>query len=107
MAYDQTPPFGGPHDSTWANCTGTVYADAIRTENAVHSLEHGAIWITYNPDLVDQDQIDSLAARVNGKSYMLMSPYLARAAPSRSSRGAIASRSTTPTTSASTSSSPR
>ncbi|NKS19580.1 DUF3105 domain-containing protein [Rhodococcus hoagii] len=37
VAYDQTPPFGGPHDSVWATCTGTVYADPIRTENAVHS----------------------------------------------------------------------
>lgn len=81
VAYDQTPPFGGPHDATWANCTGTVYADPIRTENAVHSLEHGAIWITYNPDLVDQDQIDSLAGRVNGKSYMLMSPYPGQSSP--------------------------
>lgn len=81
VAYDQTPPFGGPHDATWANCTGTVYPTAIRTENAVHSLEHGAVWITYNPDLVDQDQIESLAARVDGKTYMLMSPFPGQESP--------------------------
>ncbi|MGC0363177.1 hypothetical protein ABH922_001161 [Rhodococcus sp. 27YEA15] len=81
VAYDQSPPFGGPHDATWANCTGTVYSVGIRTENAVHSLEHGAIWITYNPDSIDQSQIDSLAQRVNGKSYMLMSPYPGLSSP--------------------------
>ncbi|NMM86070.1 hypothetical protein B2J88_17125 [Rhodococcus sp. SRB_17] len=82
VAYDQSPPFGGPHDATWANCTGTVYASAIRTENAVHSLEHGAIWISYNPDSVDQSQIDSLAKRVeNSKGYMLMSPYPGQSSP--------------------------
>ncbi len=75
VAYDQTPPFGGPHDATWATCTGIVYPDAIRTENAVHSLEHGAIWITYNPDTLSVDDRQVLADRVDGKTYMLMSPY--------------------------------
>ncbi|EME20349.1 DUF3105 domain-containing protein [Rhodococcus triatomae] len=75
VAYDQAPPFGGPHDQTWATCTGVVYPTAIRSENAVHSLEHGAVWITYNPELVSDDQRQQLADRVDGKSYMLMSPY--------------------------------
>lgn len=75
VAYDQSPPFGGPHDATWATCTGVVYPDAIRTENAVHSLEHGAVWITYNPDLVSGDERQALVDRVDGKSYMLMSPF--------------------------------
>ncbi|MFE3060140.1 DUF3105 domain-containing protein [Nocardia sp. NPDC059239] len=73
--YDQSPPFGGPHDGSWAACTGVVYAKAIRTENAVHSLEHGAIWIAYNPDKVDQAGIDTLKSKVKGKPYSLMSPY--------------------------------
>jgi len=76
VAYDQSPPFGGPHDAVWATCTGTVYQDAIRSENAVHSLEHGAIWIAYNPDKVDDTQRQQLADRVSKESgYMLMSPY--------------------------------
>lgn len=75
VAYDQSPPFGGPHDATWATCTGIVYSDAIRTENAVHSLEHGAIWITYNPDELSEDQISTLADKVDGETYTLMSPY--------------------------------
>ncbi|WP_068273572.1 DUF3105 domain-containing protein [Aldersonia kunmingensis] len=75
VAYDQSPPFGGPHDAVWATCTGVVYPEAIRTENAVHALEHGAIWITYNPDKVSSADIDALAAKVDGEPYSLMSPY--------------------------------
>ncbi len=75
VAYDQSPPFGGPHDAVWATCTGVVYPEAIRTENAVHGLEHGAIWITYNPDELSEDQISSLADKVDGETYMMMSPY--------------------------------
>ncbi len=75
VAYDQSPPFGGPHDSIWATCTGTVYEQAVRTENMVHSLEHGAVWIAYNPDLVDDAARDTLAAKVDGRTYMMMSPY--------------------------------
>ncbi|MFF0815646.1 DUF3105 domain-containing protein [Rhodococcus sp. NPDC003318] len=75
VAYDQSPPFGGPHDATWATCTGFVYPNAIRTENAVHSLEHGAVWITYNPDTLSDEDRQALADKVEGTSYMLMSPY--------------------------------
>ena len=81
VAYDQTPPFGGPHDASWANCMGTVYDKALRNENAVHSLEHGAVWITYNPDKVDQSGIDTLKKKVEGEQYMLMSPHPDQEAP--------------------------
>jgi hypothetical protein len=74
IRYDQSPPFGGKHANAWADCTGTVYPDPIRSENAVHSLEHGAIWITYRPDL-PADQVDELKKKVEGVSQMLMSPY--------------------------------
>ncbi|MGB6070228.1 MAG: DUF3105 domain-containing protein, partial [Rhodococcus sp. (in: high G+C Gram-positive bacteria)] len=75
VAYDQSPPFGGPHDAVWATCTGIVYPEAIRTENAVHSLEHGAVWVTYNPDDLNSDQVQTLADRVDGETQMMMSPY--------------------------------
>ncbi len=75
VAYDQSPPFGGPHDQIWANCMGTIYPDGLRTENAVHSLEHGAVWIAYNPDELSEDQIAALASKVEGQQYMLMSAY--------------------------------
>jgi len=74
IKYDQSPPFGGEHDPQWADCTGTVYPKAIRNENAVHSLEHGAIWVTYSPRL-SSTEVDALRRRVDGVDYMLMSPY--------------------------------
>ncbi|MBH0777358.1 DUF3105 domain-containing protein [Nocardia bovistercoris] len=81
VAYDQTPAFGGPHDSIWAACTGVVYSKPIRTENAVHSLEHGAVWIAYNPDKVDASGVETLSKKVTGKQYTLMSPYPGLDAP--------------------------
>jgi hypothetical protein len=75
VAYDQSPPFGGPHDQAWANCTGTVYDKAVRNENMVHSLEHGAVWIAYDPDKIKGSALDSLKTKVEGQPYMMLSPY--------------------------------
>ena len=74
VAYEYSPPFGGPHDAAWATCTGIVYPVPIRSENAVHSLEHGAVWITYRPDL-PADQVATLASKVEGKEKTMMSPF--------------------------------
>jgi hypothetical protein len=77
VQYAESPPVGGPHEPPpgWADCTGTVYSVDIRHENAVHSLEHGAVWITYDPDKLSQDDIDTLAALVDNKNGRMMSPY--------------------------------
>jgi hypothetical protein len=75
VAYAESPPIGGEHDPVWADCTGTVYDVDIRHENAVHSLEHGAVWITYNPDEVSDEEIATLAELVDGESGRMMSPY--------------------------------
>lgn len=75
VAYEQAPPAGGAHDQVWATCTGTVYPEAIRTENAVHSLEHGAVWVTWNPELADAATVEAIGARVSGQPYLLASPY--------------------------------
>ncbi len=74
VQYKQSPPVGGNHNFDWQRCAGDVYPAAIANENAVHSMEHGAVWITYNPSL-PASQIAKLAAKVKGNSYMLMSPY--------------------------------
>jgi hypothetical protein len=74
ITYDQSPPFGGQHANAWADCTGTVYPNPIRSENAVHALEHGAVWITYQPDL-PEDQVSKLAGKVDGVAQMMLSPY--------------------------------
>jgi Protein of unknown function (DUF3105) len=75
VAYDQSPPFGGPHDQVWADCQGTVYPTPVRNENMIHSLEHGAVWIAYNPDQIKDDALNKLRVRVEGQPYMMMSPY--------------------------------
>jgi hypothetical protein len=53
VSYDVTPPVGGPHHPIPMTCG--VYDEPVRTENAVHSMEHGAVWITYQPSLKDKD----------------------------------------------------
>lgn len=75
VAYDQSPPFGGPHDGFWAACNGIVYPNAVRNENMVHSLEHGTVWIAYNPQEITGDALKELKLRVEGKTYTMMSPY--------------------------------
>lgn len=75
VAYDRYPPVGGPHDAEWADCNGDVYTTAMRNENMVHPLEHGAVWITYNPATVAAGDIDKLKAMVTGQTYLFMSPY--------------------------------
>ncbi|MEH1168753.1 DUF3105 domain-containing protein [Micromonospora sp. CPCC 205539] len=74
LTYKYSPPVGGVHNAIWQNCMGDVYDAPIANENAVHSLEHGAVWITYKPGL-PQDQIDKLASKVRGVEKMMMSPY--------------------------------
>jgi hypothetical protein len=74
LTYKYFPPVGGRHHAIWQNCTGDVYDAPIAREHAVHSLEHGAVWITYRQDL-PKDQVDKLAAKVRGKDKMFMSPY--------------------------------
>ena len=72
VAYTENPPVGGTHDPVWQNCG--YYAAPVRSENAVHSMEHGAVWITYRPDL-PQDQVDDLRKRAEDQTYILVSPY--------------------------------
>ncbi|MEJ7649150.1 MAG: DUF3105 domain-containing protein [Nakamurella sp.] len=75
VAYDRFPPVGGPHDQQWADCQGIVYTQAVRDENMVHTLEHGAVWIAYNPDTVTGAELDALKAYVSGQNYISISPY--------------------------------
>ncbi|WP_158373010.1 DUF3105 domain-containing protein [Cellulosimicrobium cellulans] len=70
--YPQSPPAGGDHNAAWLNCG--VYTEPVPDENAVHSLEHGAVWITYDPSLPAED-VATLQAYAAGQSYVLVSPY--------------------------------
>lgn len=73
--YDLAPPVGGNHLSVWQTCNGSVYDGPVVDGNAVHSMEHGAVWLTYDPALVEQADIDALALLVSARDYSLMSPY--------------------------------
>ena len=72
VVYPQTPPVGGKHSATWQNCG--VYSAPVPNENAVHSLEHGAMWITYRPDL-PASEIATVVGDTSGEPYALVSPY--------------------------------
>ncbi|MGX9889696.1 DUF3105 domain-containing protein [Streptomyces sp. NPDC002276] len=72
--YPMRPPVGGNHNPVWLNCNGDVYTKAVKDENAVHALEHGAVWVTYNKKASAAD-VKALAAKVKSTPYSLMSPY--------------------------------
>jgi hypothetical protein len=72
VSYQQIPPAGGPHAPVWQNCG--VYLEPIRDEAGVHSLEHGAIWMTYRPDLPDTE-VEQLRRITWQSDSRLLSPY--------------------------------
>ncbi|MEU2095880.1 MULTISPECIES: DUF3105 domain-containing protein [Streptomyces albovinaceus subgroup] len=72
--YPMKPPVGGDHNASWMNCDGDVYEKALPDVNAVHSLEHGAVWVTYNGSAAEAD-VAALAERVEKTPFTLMSPY--------------------------------
>jgi hypothetical protein len=75
--YAENPPVGGTHNVAWQNCG--IYDVPIHREHAVHSLEHGAVWITYRPDL-PPDQVQMLRTAASD-DFMLLSPYPGLASP--------------------------
>ncbi|MFI2259493.1 DUF3105 domain-containing protein [Streptomyces tubercidicus] len=78
--YKTSPAVGGDHNPAWMNCSGDVYDKAIGETNAVHSLEHGAVWITYSDKATDKD-IRTLKDTVKKTPYTLISPYSDQSSP--------------------------
>ncbi|MBK8903178.1 MAG: DUF3105 domain-containing protein [Anaerolineaceae bacterium] len=72
------PPVGGVHHDTWQNCG--IYNEPVEPENAIHSMEHGAVWITYQADL-PLAQIEQLQHRVRDEQYLLLSPFPEQRSP--------------------------
>ncbi|MEM7332215.1 MAG: DUF3105 domain-containing protein [Chloroflexota bacterium] len=68
----ELPPPGGLHNPTWQNCG--IYDDPVAPEHVIHSLEHGAVWVAYQPDL-PSDQVEALEDAVRDESLALLSPY--------------------------------
>ena len=82
LRYEQTPPVGGPHNPQWLRCS--VYDAPVPAEFAVHSLEHGAVWVTYRPGLPAADVARLAALHELGdvsREYVIVSPYDGLTAP--------------------------
>lgn len=71
VTYPQTPPAGGEHNPYWLNCG--IYTEPVPNENAVHSMEHGAVWVTYDPSLSDED-VQTLREKLPS-TYVILSPF--------------------------------
>lgn len=95
VKYAVTPPIGGPHNSVWMNAG--IYTKPVPNERAVHNLEHGAVWITYRPDLpakqvgelvdfidrqslIPEEQTTGIAGQQN--RFIDLSPWTTNALPS-------------------------
>lgn len=77
IEYTEVTPAGGPHNPTWQHCG--IYDEPLRAENVIHSMEHGAAWLAYQPDL-PADQIEHLRSVVRqerterGEGLIVLSP---------------------------------
>jgi hypothetical protein len=76
--FPSRPPAGGEHNPLPQQCD--VYTEQIAAEHAVHSMEHGAVWITYQPEL-PEDQVETLTDLIDGEQYGLLSPLPGQDAP--------------------------
>ena len=77
VAYPQTPPAGGEHNPVWLNCG--IYSEPVPNVYGVHALEHGAVWVTYDPAL-SPSELDALRAHLPS-SYVILSPFSGLPAP--------------------------
>lgn len=76
--YPTRPPAGGAHSAQWQNCG--LFADPVQDEAAVHSLEHGAAWFTWQGSL-SPSQRSFIQQLVDGNEWILASPYPEQPAP--------------------------
>jgi len=105
VRYSVTPPVGGNHNPTWMTCG--IYDKSVPSEYAVHNLEHGAVWITYQPSL-PKSEVDTLRAFAKrqsslssggqtGSRYIDLTPYPGLPAPVVASSWGFQLRLTSPT----------
>jgi hypothetical protein len=73
VSYDQVPPVSGQHSPIPADCG--VYGSPLADENMVHSLEHGAVGILYQPG-ADVEEIRQAEEIVGDyETHVFSAPY--------------------------------
>ena len=72
IEYGHQPPVGGLHDQISLECG--FYDEPVRDENVGHSLEHGAVWLAYAPDLADED-VEVIRGLAQDNDEVLAAPY--------------------------------
>ena len=73
VEYAKTPPVGGKHNDRWLACD--VYDEEVPPEAAVHSLEHGAVWVTHAPDLPAEQVAQLAELTAVDEEYVLVTPF--------------------------------
>ena len=73
VSFDQSPSIGGDHYPFWQNCG--FYEVELIEGAATHTMEHGAVWITYNPDKLSESELSTLAGMAMDNGKLLISPY--------------------------------
>lgn len=74
LTYDEIPPVSGQHAPSAAACG--IHGEQIPDEQYVHSLEHGAVAVFYDPQQVDEQTItgiEDLAGSYDGET--ISAPY--------------------------------
>jgi hypothetical protein len=79
FSYDTFPATSGPHARTWAACG--IYTDEVPEIFSVHSMEHGAVTIHYDPALspADRGAIEETARHLG--SHVVVTPRANLAEP--------------------------
>jgi Protein of unknown function (DUF3105) len=77
IEYERKPPTNGDHAPLWQNCG--FYDEPIQDRHAVHSMDHGVVWITYRPNL-PQQRLQTLRPYAD-ENYVIVSPYPGQTAP--------------------------
>jgi len=73
VSYAQSPSIGGDHYPFWQNCG--FYEVELIEGAATHTLEHGAVWMTYNPAHMSEAELSTLEGMAQDNSKLLISPY--------------------------------
>lgn len=73
VEFATSPSTGGNHYPFWQNCG--YYTVEVPEGAATHTLEHGAVWITYNANEMSDEDLAVLSTLSDGNQKLLITPY--------------------------------